>query len=669
LAALDCFIGLGALGIYLKFALLGPHWTAIARFYNESGPQHVPLTYRLSFLLQDVWLNFIAVPVLGTLALLPVGIRYRTTVAALVSAAVGIAYFVELQVHKQVGRYLGPEALEDLAGWTITNSANAMDYVTTPSLLKLVAFMGLVCMPVALDRFAKRSADVGRLDRALTCRRVLWFPVAAVAIIASATVPVLLSAPRVASPLATSAIVTAATTLTKAPDEIGNRGDIESPFARFRQLTRTAVFDPSSRYVGSERDSDVILFVMETGAAQALDIAAVGRSLPGIDSLYSRAFVPARHYTTHPYSSDALYSIFSGLYPGGRRRVLRAAPPGSLTGLMTSVPERAMIRRVYLPSVYQIELDDRMYEALGAEQVYTSDEHDVDALRGAAERRAEEFIAELERRGSTFDRRRTRLKTQLRADLQALEKTKRDIAEAIRANRRYVVMFFPEIGHGPWLSLGSEQTVLERGRALMLLQITWLNEILDVVRSLDRFDRTVVAITADHGVRTRAEDPSLRVGEISDYMFRVPFLLYAPQTLSATVTIDVPTSHIDIAPSVLALLGVTRAMEQMQGVPVWQRSAADRIYLLAFAYGGADGFVENGQCYMRQGISGATFVNDRCFFEAGTQVPSRETIARFVDDGLNRLDLIQQSIISRSIHNIRTCGASDCTGAAGSSRR
>jgi hypothetical protein len=545
-----------------------------------------------------------------------------------------------------------------------------LDYVTAASLVKFAAFIGLFSIPVALDRFARRSVDDGRLDRALTCRRVLWLPVAAVAIITTATFAVTLSAPPLASPLATSAIVTAATTLTKASDEVGDRGDIESPFARFRQLTHTALFDPSSRYVGTERESDVILFVMETGAAQALDIAAVGRSLPGIGPLYSRAFVSARHYTTHPYSSDALYSIFSGLYPRGRRRVLRTAPPGSLVGLMTSVHERAMVRRVYVPSLYQIELDDRMYEALGAEQVYSSDEHQDDELRGGAERRAEEFIDTLQRSGSTFDRRsRTRLRGQLRADLQALEKTKRDIAEAIRANRRYVVMFFPEIGHGPWLSLGSEQTVLERGRALMLLQITWLNEILDVVRSLNRFDRTVVAVTADHGVRTRAEDPSLRVGQISDYMFRVPLLVYAPQTLSATVTIDVPTSHIDVAPTLLALLGETRAMEQMQGVPVWQRSAADRIYLLAFAYGGADGFVENGRCYMRQGISGAMFVNDRCFFEDGNQVPFRGTVAEFIDDGLNRLDLIQQSIVSRTIHSLRTCGASECGGAVKSSKR
>ena len=668
LAALDCFLGLGLFGIYLKVALLGPHWNAIARFYDKSGPQHVPLTDRLGFFLQDVWVNLFALPLLGMLAISVVPRRHRTKVAAVVSAAIGFAYFVELQVQKEVGRYLGREALGDLVGWTLSSPGTAFDYVTPSSLVKLAAFLGVLAVVVALDHFGHRSVNNERLDWALICRRLLWFPAVATALVGLASIPLAVSTSRPLSPLTRSAVASAAATLVESSDDTSAHGAIESPLVRFRQLTRTGVVDPSSSYVGGERDSDVILFMMETGSAKALDIAAVGRSLPGIGALYSRAFVATRHYTTHPYSSDALYSVFSGRYPLGRRRVLRTTGPGSLFGLMTNRREHVLVRRVYVPSLYQIELDDRMYEALGAEQVYASDEHDDD-LRDSAERRADAFISELERSGSTFDRRaRLRLRTQLRADLQALEKTKRDIAEAIRANRRYMVMFFPEIGHGPWPRLGSEQTVLERGRRLMLLQDTWLNEILDVVRSFNRLDRTVVAVTADHGVRTRAEDPSLPVGEISDYMFRVPFLVYAPQTLSATAAIDVPTSHVDVAPTLLALLGETRGLDQMQGVPVWQRSLADRIYLLAFAYGGADGFIEHGRYYMRQGISGAAFISDRFVFEDGMQVPFGGADAHYVDDQLNRLELIQQSLVSHTLDNLRSCGASHCAEATRSGR-
>ena len=137
-----------------------------------------------------------------------------------------------------------------------------------------------------------------------------------------------------------------------------------------------------------------------------------------------------------------------------------------------------------------------------------------------------------------------------------------------------------------------------RGRALMLLQDSWLKEIVDQVRAAGRLQRTIIALTGDHGVRARAEDPALEPGTISDYTFRVPLLIHAPQTLSHTVVVSEPTSHIDLAPTILGLLGAVEPAGRMQGVPIWQRAATNRIYLLAFAYGGADGFVQDGTSYI-----------------------------------------------------------------------
>ena len=313
-----------------------------------------------------------------------------------------------------------------------------------------------------------------------------------------------------------------------------------------------------------------------------------------------------------------------------------------MTGIASSTP----MRRVYVPSLYHIELDDRMYETFGAEQVYAADERQDDGLRRSAETRADAFIAALEQRGSRFDRRvRARLRDRLRADFQALEKLKVDIADAVRAGRRYAVMFFPEIGHGPWIALANETTVLDRGRSLMLLQDLWLRELLDLVESLGRFDRTVVAVTADHGVRTRAEDPALPAGAISDYMFRVPLIVYAPQTLTAPVRIEPPTSHVDLAPTLLALAGHAGATAEMQGIPIWQRQPPQRIYLLAFDYGGAEGYVEDGRYYMRQGLTGAVHASAGFLFDATTQLRAGDPMAPVIDGNLTRLAALQQALV------------------------
>ena len=349
----------------------------------------------------------------------------------------------------------------------------------------------------------------------------------------------------------------------------------DQALAAVRQLTATAPFDRASPLLGREGGSDVIVFVMETGAAQALDVVAVGRDLPGAGPLYDHSFVAPRHYTTHPYSSDAVYSVLSGMYPQGRRRLVRQAAAGSLNGLMSAVASEFPMRRVYVPSVYQLELDDRIYEAFGVDQVFVSDRHSADPLRSVAERRADELITARSSVSRLDGRSRAILRDRLVADFQAMEQMKSDIAAAINAGQRSCVIFFPEIGHGPWLDLHGNESVRARGRALMLLQDAWLKEIVDQVRGAGRLQRTIIALTGDHGVRTRAEDPALEPGTISDYTFRVPLLIHAPQTLSHTFVVSDPTSHIDLAPTILGLLGAVEPAGRMQGVPIWQRAATN----------------------------------------------------------------------------------------------
>jgi Sulfatase len=159
--------------------------------------------------------------------------------------------------------------------------------------------------------------------------------------------------------------------------------------------------------------------------------------------------------------------------------------------------------------------------------VYAADAKVADPLRAEAERRAEALIVDLEQTGSRFeDGVRRQLWQRLALDFQALERVKADITAAIRAGERYAIMFFPEIGHAPWFALHGEDTVMGRGRALMRLQDAWLHELFETVKRSGRLERTVIAVTADHGLRTRAEDPALTIGRLSDDMFRVPLLIY-----------------------------------------------------------------------------------------------------------------------------------------------
>ena len=648
-AVLNCFLTLGLLGVYLKYALMGSHWGAVARFLGKFGPQDLTVAERIGFFADDLVLNLVIVPVVATLVITLLCGAYRLAAALGISLVMSVCYFVELRAQDALGQYVSGDMLRDMVGWTASNPSAVRDYVTNASLVKLAGVISLLLVIVLIARLARR-AEVERVDNYVRrYRALLTLPATVVMSGTVLCVPICYAYRAPNSLLNDSAVGRAAALLVVngAQQTAATTESFEQALAAAGRLTATAPFDHSSPLVGRERGSDVIVFVMETGAAEALDVAAVGRQLPGTGPLYDRSFVAQRHYTSNPYSSDALYSVLSGMYPQGRRRLVQQAGPGSLNGLMSAAAGEFPVRRVYVPSHYQLELDDRMYAAFGAELIYASDEHDADPLRTVAEQRADQLIATLLPSGRLEKRSRDRLRDRLVTDLQAMEKMKADIAAAIKAGQRYFMIFFPEVGHGPWLALDGEESVIARGRALMLLQDSWLKEIVDELRGMGRLERTIIALTGDHGVRTKAEDPALQPGTISDYMFRVPLIVYAPQTLSQTVVVSTPTSHVDLAPTILGLLGAAEPAARMQGVPIWQRESTDRIYFLAFAYGGADGFVQDGTYYMSQGLSGAVSKSHVFSFDHDDQVGANDPAIPFVIGALKELDALQRVLVAR----------------------
>ena len=655
-AVLDCFLAVGLLGLYLKFAMMGDHWGAVARFLGKARPQDLTLADRIGFFTNDLVLNLLVLPIVATAIVTRLFGRYRLAAALVMSVATSVWYFVELRTQDALGQYLSRDVLRDLGGWALSNPGAVRDYATPASLVKLAALI-LSLLAIALiagqARRAERRPDAGRARR---YRRLLTLPAAAVIGATVLLVPICYAYRLPNSLLNASSVGRAAALLaTGSGDGTTAEGgqSFEQVLAASAHLTSTSRFDTTNPLVGRERGSDLIIFVLETAAARALDIASVGRDLPGAGPLYDRAFVGERHYTSHPYSSDAVYSMISGMYPQGRRRLIRHAAPGSLNGLMSAVAAEFPVRRVYVPSLYQLELDDRMYAALGAERVYASDEHVDDPIRILARRRADEFIATRASSSVLSERSRAVLHSRLTADYQAMETMKADVGAAVRAGHRYAMIFFPELGHGPWIPLSPDGGVLDRGRALMRLQDEWLKEIVDEVRRAGRLEKTVIAFTSDHGVRTQAEDPALVPSAVSDYMFRVPLLIYAPQTLSQTSIVSTPTSHIDLAPTLLGLLGMTEAATRMQGVPLWQRQPANRIYFLAFAYGGADGFVQDGVYYMRQSLSGSVSRSPDFAFDDDDRVGAGDAAVPFVNGALADLDALQRTLVARQIDRLR----------------
>jgi hypothetical protein len=645
IAVVDCWLITGLLGVYLKLALLNPQWGAVARFLDKHEPSDLSVFDRLGFFGSDLVLNLLVVPILATALVRVVFGRYRVGAGFVAATLVSLVYFIELRAGSEVGHYISRQFLRDVIGWGVNSPSAAGDYVTTASLVKLGALLGASSLVVWLAVRARRVTGV----RHAACRELLAVPAVVLVAAAAVATPIAYASRLPGSPLNTSAVGLAVAALAAPVDALAAAHGVglDAALDATREMTRTRRFDPSHAFVGREAGDDLLIFMMETGPARVLDYARRADLLPGARRLQARALVASQHYSVHPYSSDAIFSVLSGLYPQGRPQLLRDAGARPLNGLFSALPPTVTRRGVYVPSLYQLQLDARMYAAFGA-TLYVADQHPDDPLRARAEARADALIARLERsyRLDAATRRETRAKFVI--DMQTFERAQADMRAAIAAGERYAVMFFPEIGHGPWPQLRAGDTdVLARGRFLMELQDEWLLELTDLIDKAGRLERTVIAVTADHGLRTRVEYPDLPVGRISDAMFRVPLLIHAPRTLREPVVIPVPTSHVDIAPTLLALLGETDAVAKMQGVPLWQRTPHDRLYMLGSAYGGADGFLDSGRFYMRQALSGAVYANERFVFDSVHQAQPHDATVAFVTDALEQANQAQLAVLAR----------------------
>jgi arylsulfatase A-like enzyme len=155
----------------------------------------------------------------------------------------------------------------------------------------------------------------------------------------------------------------------------------------------------------------------------------------------------------------------------------------------------------------------------------------------------------------------------------------------------------------------------ERGRAILALQDRHVGELVGFLKERGRLDRTILVVTGDHGVRTRAEDPIFEGGMIDDYSFHVPLIVHAPAALGERVTIPWITSHIDVAPTVLDLLGCDAGRESEQGTPIWDPRLNERVtFFLANHYLGADGYHDQGKFRMFSTVWGSAYAGDELHF-------------------------------------------------------
>jgi phosphoglycerol transferase MdoB-like AlkP superfamily enzyme len=622
--------------IYLKYVLMagtesyGSGGFKIAA--QSLGRKHeFGLWEKVSFFQMDVIVAaLIAIALLVLTRFLPCWLRF--SLVAVMSAGVTLALYAQLRAFRVVGQFLSFQMFWEAfsGGWH--EPAAYMSYIGIKAswiALGLSAFgLGALGLGGLSWLFRKHAPGVVRRYRTeggtAKVEGMLIFCLLPVSI--AAWLPPLPSNPY------QSSVMWRAVSAYWAEQDV-ETAEFAGPsksvlLSRYREFTHAPAPVKNPIYWGRAESSNVIFFVLETMPERFLRSDGEMADLPNLRRLREKSFVGVQHFTTFPRTHEAIFSLLSSWYPSNVTRTFEEQHPNiRVPGMMAALGSAGYRTAIYSPMRRWHSLDEEMFQEVGVqEQIYPPD-----ALAPPQSRQ---------------DLRAAWMRTRIDRDLATLELMKRDIGDCLTEERNFAAVFLPQISHFPYPELAkgqNQQDIRTQARAILKIQDAWLGELLRLLQQRHQLENTVIVVTGDHGVRTSEEDPNFTGGVIDEYSFHVPLLMYAPKALNHSVTIPWLTSHIDVAPTVLDLLGIEQGREFEQGSPIWNADLKQRdTYFFANSALGADGYYSDGRFYMRNLMSDSVYASSNQHFQAKDIVPKNSADYDQVSRALARMTGLQQ---------------------------
>lgn len=400
----------------------------------------------------------------------------------------------------------------------------------------------------------------------------------------------------------------------------------------YRQASHVPAPHPTA-FTGRAKNYNIILFVMESISAQVFDPASDSLSdMPNIRRLRDQSFLMRQHFTSYPLTDNAAFSIFTSLYVN--RQCGLADHEVEIPGLIRSLQKEGY-QTAYYGFVWSIpqRRDDLMIASLGFQKIAAAHiDPKIDQIGKATFFGPVKYVEANDHRG--------------------LLSLRADIREWTAIGQRFAAAYFPEIGHDPYRALDGQpsMSLLERGHALAVYQDAWLGELLDELQRDGALDHTIIVFTSDHGMRWTAGSREGEVvliarGQLEDIELRVPMFMYVPGVLQHSTVIDSPTSHIDITPTLLDLLGISANRELEQGSPVYDPEIGQRRLFLQMDMFGASGYYYGGNYYSRSSM-GFVYKSPTMDFKRADMVRFGSREADKVGEILAAQDANQGSLLS-----------------------
>ena len=621
------------LTLYLKWYALQDA-DGFARVARSIGFAHLRPRDVIGFFRMDVLIGFCVIPFLTLLFARYMHPRLTALVVGAGSLGLSILLAIQLRSLVEVGRYVSLEMMWIALQWGLQEPSANVGYLSMRGIAALaVGCAATVAALIWASRAAKNVASSKKTLRSLRIGGELYL-LCAIAVLAIGWKS---SVPR--TPYHESTLLKSVVSLWR--ENAVDTGEFAafdfdhnkqkaatlpslSPLelvAKYRELTKTPERRIDPRYFGKQAGANVIFFVLETTPSEFLSVDDGMAEFPNLARLKEHSFLAERHYTTLPVTDSALFSVFTSWYPidslEGPSGFSTGLPPDLIVHMNAAGVQTAVFTPVNVTSA------QAMYKDVGFQQLF----------------QPSEVLKDFYNRPGWRDRR-------IANDLTTLGLAKFNMEKWMDSHQRFLAAFMPQVGHFPYADAyppDSTENLRERSRAIIKLEDSWLGQIMELLQEHGQLDNTIIVVVGDHGRRNKRENPNLRLGTIDETAFHVPLFIYAPRALAEPQHIPWITSHIDIAPTVLDLLGVKDGRDSEQGLPIWQSDLAQRTtFFFAQPTFGADGYETDSRFYMWHYFSDSVYANSQAEFDMRNFIPRAAPLANDITSKISTMVALEK---------------------------
>lgn len=595
-------------------------------------PGHLSLLEALALFRWDLALCCFAIPLVLLLLVAWLPPRFQEITVTLFSVTAFLLVALQTHIWASTGTFSSLRKASIVLQWVVHSRDFSFFLIKTRVFLFFVLLVVLICFAAYLARVFMR-------------RNLGHFAILPYVLIAlGAMLAVIASIPRVPATAWNESLLSSSS---RALFRNGNSGEkyasasaenITQLLRSWRDLTRTPEMLATS-WNGKGRGYNVIIVVLESMTAQSLNPATDQLDdLPVLRDLVPHSFLYSHHYTSYPETAYAVYSILTSVQA---QCLVECTARDLVDHENTQLPGplRTLHQAGYAMGYYgyvlhtPVEHDDALLQSFGFDRIV---EPKIDARQDREG--AEMFYGPIEYAE--------------KHDHESLESLRQDIHGWTSAHQPFIAAWFPEVGHDPYRSPSNDpsQPPLVRGRALAVLQDKWLGELIEELRKDGALDKTLIVFTGDHGMRflptSSGGRESVSHGKLDDLVMHVPMLLYAPGILDHPVLIDRPTSHIDIMPTLLDLLGLPANSGIIQGLPMTDPRIANRLLPLPMSVFGASGYYDQGFYYM-EGSSESVFKSTTLHFDDNNLLSFESDEANAIRLKIEEQEALQRAIVDR----------------------